>query len=129
MGDNLYNHGEELQLNCSSQGGPVLEYTWLHSGRIIDNATASTLVIDDVSTTDGGDYTCNVTNNAGYQSNNISVYSKLLPLICKYIILYKSDSTLCFYYILSLESLILSEKVLISMVIMLVNVLRISFDP
>ena len=80
MGDNLYNHREELQLNCSSQGGPVLEYIWLHSGHIIDNATASTLVIDDVSTTDGGDYTCNVTNNAGYQSNNITVYSKSLPI-------------------------------------------------
>ena len=79
-GDNLYNHGEELQLNCSSQGGPVLEYTWLLSGHIIDNATASTVVIDDVSTTDGGDYTCNVTNNAGYQSNNITVYSKSLLL-------------------------------------------------
>ena len=79
-GDNLYNRREKLQLNCSSQGGPVLEYTWLHSGRIIDNATASTLVIDDVSTTDGGDYTCNVTNNAGYQSNKITVYSKLLLL-------------------------------------------------
>ena len=84
-GDNLYNHGEELQLNCSSQGGPVLEYTWLLSGHIIDNATASTVVIDDVSTTDGGDYTCNVTNNAGYQSNNITVYSKLFPLIYIYI--------------------------------------------
>ena len=103
-GDNLYNHGEELQLNCSSQGGPVLEYTWLLSGHIIDNVTASALVIDDVSTTDGGDYTCNVTNNAGYQSNNITVYSKLLPLIY----IYKSDSILCFCYILSLESLILS---------------------
>ena len=116
MGDNLYNHGEELQLNCSSQGGPVFEYTWLHSGYIIDNATASTLIIDDVSTTDGGDYTCNVTNNAGYQNNNITVYSKLLP---------------CFCFILSLESLILSEKVLISMVIMLVNIpsKSISFEP
>ena len=79
-GYNFYNHGEELQLNCSSQGGPVLEYIWLHSGHMIDNATASTLVIDDVSTTDRGDYTCNVTNNAGYQSNNITVYSKSLLL-------------------------------------------------
>ena len=79
-GYNFYNHGEEIQLNCSSQGGPVLEYIWLHSGHIIDNATASTLVIDDVSTTDRGDYTCNVTNKAGYQSNNITVYSKSLLL-------------------------------------------------
>ena len=83
-GDNLYNQGEQLQLNCMSEGGPALEYTWLLSGEKIDNATIDngngTLVIEDVSTTDGGDYTCNVTNNAGYQSNNITIYSKsLLP--------------------------------------------------
>ena len=85
MGDNLYNQGEQLQLNCMSEGGPALEYTWFLSGETIDNATIDngngTLVIDDVSTTDGGDYTCNVTNNAGYQSNNITVYSKSL-LLC-----------------------------------------------
>ena len=73
----MYDQGDQLQLNCSSEGGPVLEYTWLLFGDIIDNANTSTLTIEDVSTTDGGDYTCNVTNNAGYQSDNITVYSKL----------------------------------------------------
>ena len=77
MGDNLYNQGEQLQLNCLSEGGPVLEYTWLFSGDIIPNANTSTFTIDNVNTIYAGDYTCNVTNNAGYQSNTVTVYSKL----------------------------------------------------
>ena len=80
MGETLYNQGEQLQLNCSSEGGPVLEYTWLLSGDIIPNANTSTLTIDDVNTTHAGDYTCNVTNDAGTDSDTITVYSKsLLP--------------------------------------------------
>ena len=51
MGENLYNQGEQLQLNCSSEGGPVLEYTWLLSGDTIPNANTSTLTIDSVTTT------------------------------------------------------------------------------
>ena len=83
MGDNLYNQGEQLQLNCSSEGGPVLEYTWLFSDDIIPNANTSSyiyiysLTINNVNTTHAGDYTCNVTNNAGYQNNTVTVYSKL----------------------------------------------------
>ena len=78
MGDNLYNRGEQLQLICSTEGGPELEYTWIFSGSIIPNANTSTLTINSVNITHAGDYTCNVTNDAGYQSNNITVYSKLL---------------------------------------------------
>ena len=78
MGENLYNRGEQLQLNCSSEGGLVLEYTWLFSGNMIPNANTSTLTINNVNTTNAGDYTCNVTNNAGYQNNTITVYSKSL---------------------------------------------------
>ena len=80
MGDNLYNRGEQLQLNCLSEGGPVLEYTWLFSGNIIPNANTSTLTINNVNTTHAGDYTCNVTNNAGYQSNTFTVYSKSITI-------------------------------------------------
>ena len=77
MGDNLYNQGEQLRLNCPSEGGPVLEYTWLLSGNIIPNANTDTLIIDNVNTTHAGDYTCNVTNDAGYRNDTITVYSKL----------------------------------------------------
>ena len=74
-GDTLYNQGEQLQLNCSSEGGPELEYTWIFSGSIIPNANTSTLTINSVNTTHAGDYTCNVTNDAGYQNDTITVYS------------------------------------------------------
>ena len=78
MGDNLYNQGEQLQLNCLSEGGPELEYTWLISGNTIPNVNTSTLTIDNLNTTHAGDYTCNVTNDAGTDSDTIIVYSKSL---------------------------------------------------
>ena len=76
MGDNLYNRGEQLELSCSSEGGPTLEYSWIFSGDIIPNANMNTLTIDNVNTTHAGDYSCNVTNDAGYHNNTITVYSK-----------------------------------------------------
>ena len=80
MGETLYRQGEQLQLNCSSEGGPVLEYIWLLSSDIIPNVNTSTLTIDNVNTTHAGDYICNVTNDAGTDSDTITVYSKsLLP--------------------------------------------------
>ena len=80
LGDNVYSQGEQLQLNCSSEGGPILEYNWLFLGNIIPNANTSTLTIDNVNTTHAGDYTCSVTNDAGTDSDTITVYGKsLLP--------------------------------------------------
>ena len=76
MGDTLYNQGERIQLNCSSEGGPVLEYTWFLSSNIIPIANAGTLIITNVNITNVGDYTCNVTNDAGTDSSTITVYSK-----------------------------------------------------
>ena len=76
MGDNLYNQGEQLRLNCSSEGGPALEYTWLLLGDTIPNANTSILIINNVNTTHAGDYSCNVTNDAGTDCDTITVYSK-----------------------------------------------------
>ena len=78
MGNNLYNQGEQLQLNCSSEGGPVLEYSWSLSGGIIPNVNSTDIlfIIDNVNTTHAGDYTCNVTNDAGNNRDTITVYSK-----------------------------------------------------
>ena len=76
MGDNTYTQGQQLQLICSSQGGPQLEYTWIHSDIVIPNQNTSTLTINDVTTTNGRDYTCNVTNDAGVDYDAITVYSE-----------------------------------------------------
>ena len=78
MGDNTYSQGQQLQLTCSSEGRPQMEYTWIFSDDIIPNESTGTLTIDNVTTTDGGDYTCNVTNDAGADYNTITVYSELL---------------------------------------------------
>ena len=76
MGDDRYSQGEQLELNCSSEGGPELEYTWTFSGGMIDNANTNMLTIANVTTSDGGEYTCSVNNSAGINMDTITVYSK-----------------------------------------------------
>ena len=77
MGDNLYNHRDQLVLSCSSEGSPELEYTWLPPGNVNSiTSTRSTLIIDNIS--NGGEYTCNMTNNFGTDSNTIIVHNELL---------------------------------------------------
>ena len=73
-GINVYSQGEQLVLNCQSDGGPQLDYSWLFSSNEIANTP--TLTIDNVTASNGGDYTCYVTNDAGYDSDTITVYSK-----------------------------------------------------
>ena len=79
MGDNTYDNGDQLELNCSSEDGPDLEYSWSRtdtfSATTITNT--STLTISDLATVDGGEYTCTVTNDAGSSNATVTVYSKL----------------------------------------------------
>ena len=70
----MYPQEEQLVLNCLSEGGPQLEYSWTFLGSEIANT--SILIIDNVNASHGGDYTCNVTNIAGSQSDTITVYSE-----------------------------------------------------
>ena len=76
VGNSTYSQGDQLTLNCTSEGWPQLEYSWVFLGDVISNS--SKLTIDNVDTTHGGEYICNVTNNAGNDSKNITIYSKLL---------------------------------------------------
>ena len=69
----MYPQGEQLVLNCQSDGGPQLEYVWLFEGSEIANTP--TLTIDNVNASNGGNYICNVTNDAGYENDTITVYS------------------------------------------------------
>ena len=70
----MYPQGYELMLSCLSEGGPELEYSWIFSNMEI--ATTSNLIINNVNASNGGNYTCNVTNEAGAESDTITVYSK-----------------------------------------------------
>ena len=73
-GNSMYSQGEQLVLNCQSKGGPELEYSWIFLSNKISNN--KTLIIDNVNASNGGNYTCNVTNDAGYESDTITIYSK-----------------------------------------------------
>ena len=72
----MYQQGDQLVLNCQSEGGPELEYSWIFEGNEIANTP--TLTINNVNATNGGNYTCNVTNDTGYESDIITVYSKFV---------------------------------------------------
>ena len=76
IGNNRYSQGDQLMLNCLSEGGPQLEYSWRFEG--IEIANTSTLTINNVTASNGGDYICNVTNDAGYDSDTITVYSEFI---------------------------------------------------
>ena len=79
MGDNTYDNGDQLELNCSSEDGPDLEYSWSRTNTFSATTTTntSTLTISDLATVDGGDYTCSVTNDAGTSMNTITVNGEL----------------------------------------------------
>ena len=87
MGENMYPQGSQLELSCSSDGGPHLEYSWSRSGTDeFSNNTitnTSTLTISDLATVDGGDYTCTITNDAGSSSTTVTIYSKLKEICLK----------------------------------------------
>jgi len=82
MGDNTYDNGDDLELTCSSEGGPDLEYSWsrmMNDFSISTTTNTSTLMISDLATDDGGNYTCTVSNDAGTDSHTITVYGEFWP--------------------------------------------------
>ena len=97
--DNTYSQGEQLQLSCSAEGGPELEYTWSFSDDIIDNVYTSMITIANLTTPNGGDYTCNVSNDAGFDSETITVYSKFF--VCKF---FMSQLLYCLMHMSSLNA-------------------------
>ena len=72
----MYPQGEQLVLNCLSEDGLELEYRWTFSGSQI--SINQTLTINNVTASNGGDYTCTVTNDAGYDNDTITVYSEFV---------------------------------------------------
>jgi len=75
MGDDSYGIGFQLELTCSSEGTPDLEYSWSRTRTFsaTTSTNTSTLTIGDLATVDGGDYTCTVTNDAGTSSRTITI--------------------------------------------------------
>ena len=70
-GSTQYVSGDTLELNCTSEGSPVLQYSWSRetssedmfpSDAVIKN---NTIIIYNISISDRGHYTCIVSNEAG----------------------------------------------------------------
>ena len=74
-----YPYGSDIELTCTSEGGPQLDYNWIFSDSVIESDAMLNIASATVSY--GGDYTCNVTNAAGYYSNMTTVYSELIKLL------------------------------------------------
>ena len=84
-GNSAYPHGSKLQLHCSSEGGPQLEYSWSSPNSSYTNT--NNLTISNVTTLDGGNYTCTVTNDAGSSSNTVTVYGELVHITHVFILM------------------------------------------
>jgi len=76
MGDTMYPQETQLELNCLSEGGPDLEYSWSRTNTLFSSNT-STLTVSNLTTVDGGNYTCTVSNDAGTSSTTVTVSSEL----------------------------------------------------
>ena len=80
MGKSRYNIGDQSEFQCSSDDGPDLEYCWSRNGanqfshEVTTNT--STLVISNITTADGGDYTCMVTSDAESISHSVTIYGE-----------------------------------------------------
>ena len=69
---------DNVTFTCSAQGGPNNIFQWQHNNLSIDFTTAS-ITIANITISDGGDYTCIVSNVAG--SENETALLNILPRI------------------------------------------------
>ena len=71
---------DDVILNCStSQGGPSLTYQWQFNGQVLPDEVDPSLTRFAVNASDGGTYTCTVSNAAGNDSSSTNVH--ILPVI------------------------------------------------
>ena len=63
--------GENVTLTCSSEGGPTLNYTWMLPDDT--NVTSDMLFVNNVMTSDTGEYTCIVTSEAGNANTSVTL--------------------------------------------------------
>ena len=67
-----------MTLTCSALGGPNNTFSWQREGVSI-NVTEDTLVISSITTSEGGDHTCIVSNTAGQGSAIVTMFIR--PII------------------------------------------------
>lgn len=87
-----YLFGDTMELNCTSEGSPELQYSWsrqtsssnmLPAGTSIKN---NTIIIKNLTISDEGSYTCTVSNEAGNFSSTtiVIIDGELLYIVIVY---------------------------------------------
>ena len=69
----IASRGENVTFNCSVQGGPGNTFQWLKNG-VITVEESSVLTVTNVTVEKGAEYTCIVSNAAGSESKNASLF-------------------------------------------------------
>ena len=68
------NRGDNVTFTCSSQGGPNNTFQWMRNAQLLDSEREGVLVLTDITGTDGGVYTCVVSNAAGNDFDISTLY-------------------------------------------------------
>ena len=71
---NIVSNGSNVAFLCSSSGGPGNTFQWLKENILLFDEDSSMLLIEQVNSTAGGNYTCQVTNIAGTSSFTVTLY-------------------------------------------------------
>ena len=81
---NILSRGDNVTLTCSARGGPDNMFQWQRNGTDLPGESQTTLQLTDIGATDGGVYTCVVSNAAGNSSMsttiNIRLYFAMQPM-------------------------------------------------
>ena len=77
----LVNQTDDITFTCGSLGGPENTFAWSFNGQIVSGVTDSSLTISNVTASDGGNYTCGVTNIAGSGSDAATLTGERMHFI------------------------------------------------
>ena len=73
--------GGTVTFTCSAQGGPDNTYQWQNDGEDLMNETDANLIVSNISSMNGGNYTCVVSNAAGNDSATAVLYVEPIIVI------------------------------------------------
>lgn len=80
-----FNPGDNVVLTCIVDGSGDIQYDWYHNGRKMARIKTKQLVLDPVTVTESGTYTCVAKNGAGHSKYSVpfglSADSKLSKLV------------------------------------------------